>query len=325
MELIWYCFIFILSLIFTLKRELIRNKNLFQSIVLLFYLVTSILVRNTNLDNDISHYADAMESISLGLFYIKEPIVWFGQAFLFRVLQEPITVFIVTDMILFILMLTAFNLLRVPQYIYFSIFLYFPFFAGFQNVYRQFAAVIIFIFSLSLLARFRKFKQVAVFSSVLAHNVAGLFIYLIFYKSKSRLVRAASFMFIPVLPIIIYFAAASKSTSSTGLSLEWIYVLAFIFTLVFVLIFHGFFVNSKNKDILIMLLYFAYLSMSSAILLESAQAERVGIFALLLFYVFFSKYLEAVFKQKIFVRIMYVTITSWLIFTFSSMQVMLVQ
>lgn len=148
----------------------------------------------------------------------------------------------------------ALNLIKVSQYVYFS------FFAGFQNVYRQLASEILFLLALSILLKLRKIPKILSLLSILAHNVAALYMFLILFWSKIKIFKILSLLFLIFLPLFIYVASSSKSSSSAGLNLEWIYVFLFFSSILLVLLVNNFLINEKNKNIIVFNLYINYIS-----------------------------------------------------------------
>ncbi|MFP3354170.1 hypothetical protein R0K04_22720, partial [Pseudoalteromonas sp. SIMBA_153] len=85
----------------------------------------SFVIRYTAFDDDINTYADAMSSSSLAFYYLREPVVWIGQRFLFDLIGSQALVFIIFDFIALILLYKAFANYDLPQYAFFSILCFF--------------------------------------------------------------------------------------------------------------------------------------------------------------------------------------------------------
>ena len=156
MELIYYLFILIIALIFSIKKELIQNKNIFFILWISLYILLSIIIR-INLSEksgDIYSYSLAMEDGKFlitpsNFYYLKEPIVWYGQRILYAIVQSSKLVFFISDLLIGIVLFSALKIFKLPQYIYFSILLFFPFITGMQNIYRQFYSSIFFLYTLA--------------------------------------------------------------------------------------------------------------------------------------------------------------------------------
>ena len=114
MELFCYLGIMSLSLIFSLKRDVISSPYAFFVFWITAYTSLILVVRNT-FDADINSYTAAMSGSSLSIYYLKEPVVWLGQRYLFSWLQNPFFVFVISDLLAGLSLFCAFKNFNLPQ------------------------------------------------------------------------------------------------------------------------------------------------------------------------------------------------------------------
>ena len=87
MEIFFYFFLVVLAVIsnfFHIYRFSFSSFFIFFTPCIFIY---SFAVRSFGFDVDIEDYASAMAYNSLSLYYLKEPVVWFTQRFLFYYLN----------------------------------------------------------------------------------------------------------------------------------------------------------------------------------------------------------------------------------------------
>jgi len=97
MELVGYLGIAFLSIIYSFKRVVISSSYVFFIFWATSYISLILIVRST-FDSDINTYAAAMSQSNLSIYYLKEPVVWLGQRYLFSWLQNSFFVFIISDL-----------------------------------------------------------------------------------------------------------------------------------------------------------------------------------------------------------------------------------
>ena len=303
MELFYYLLVVLFGILFSLKKSLIKNSTVFFVVWFLVYFALVIIVRN-KFDVDINTYANLMSSSSLSIYYLKEPVVWLGQRYVFGLTQDAFTVFVIYDVILGVLLYKALINFNVPQYVFFSILVFFPFVLGMQNVYRQWVASILFLYSFSFIWNERVyFKAYSFFAlSFLAHNVAAVFLPLLLVRKRKafgKLFWLLSF----VVPFIgIYLGAATKSSSDTGFDLSAAYlILLFFFICLVLLLDKGVFRIIRNFEYRLLLSLFV-LSTSATLLLSSTGGERVSMFSLMIAYPILANLFEERFRQKVLIR-----------------------
>ena len=321
MEFAYYFFVFVVGLLFTTRRDLIGIPSVFSMLWFLFYFVLSLVVRTTY-DFDMKNYAAAMEYSSLGLYYIKEPIVWLGQRYLFNVFENTYIVFVIFDILSGIILFSALRRLQTPQYVYFAILLFFPFVLGMQNVYRQWLASIIFLYAFSFL--FSKKSQwkayLAFLVAVLSHNVAAIFLPILFINHPNLRGRLLYFLALFVSFLGIYIGSSTKSSASTGQNLTAAYLaLLLIFLFLYLVLDRGL-IKSASMLGYNLLLGIIIITAFSSIILSSAGSERVAMFALTAFFPVLANKLEDRLKHRVLARACYLFFGFFPIFLFGTRQ-----
>ena len=318
MELFYYIFVSSFGVLFSLEKSPIKNSAVFFAIWFLVYLVLVIIVRN-KFDADINTYANSMSYLSISLYYLKEPVVWFGQRYVFGLTQDAFTVFVIYDVIFGVLLYKALRNLNVPQYVFFSTLVFFPFVLGMQNVYRQWIASILFLYSFSLIWNERNsFRAYSFFAfSFLAHNIAAVFFPLLLVRKRKafgKLIWPLSFV---VSFIGIYLGSSSKSSANTGADLSTAYlILLFFFICLVLLLDKGVIRIIRNFEYRLLLSLFV-LSLSATLLLSSTGGERVSMFSLMIAYPILANLFEERFRQKVLIRVSFTVMGFTPMFLFS--------
>jgi hypothetical protein len=321
LELLYYFFLLGVSYFFALKRVLFEHAGVFFSVWALLFLGLSLVVR-AEYDVDINNYADAMSFSGFSIYFLKEPVVWLGQRYLFYLTESTYTTFIVYDMLGGILLFTAFRRMSVPQYAYFAVLLFFPFVLGMQNVYRQWFSSLFFLSAFSLvLVSSSQVKRFLAFSlSVLSHNVAAVFLP-IFFTMRSRFSERL-FWFLSFLVAFfgIYYGASTKSSADTGANMTAAYLLLlFAILLLFVMmdrgLVRGFAIGQYR-----VLLTLMGVGVFAALVLAGAGSERVMMFALMILFPVISVKLEDRLRYRVFARVLFISFGFFPIFLFGTRQ-----
>ncbi|QZN91420.1 EpsG family protein [Idiomarina abyssalis] len=302
MELVLYFFLAFLSLLFSLKEKIIPSERVFGLLYFVVSLVMSVVIRFRNFDVDIQTYADAMLSSSFSFYYLREPVVWIGQRYLYQILGSQEAVFILFDLIALGVLYKAFKNYRLPQYAFFSFLCFFPFILGIQNVYRQWYSVIFVLYAFSMSHENLSERYFSFLLAGLSHNVAGLFSAPFFLMSKRIWEKILGVVFVFLTPIAVLLSADTKSSASTGQNL----VLAYLFLIALI---SGVMVIASRLKVrqheikgYIILLFSIYSVVTTSLLLTSTGAERTAMFALMLLYPHLILSLEWHFKQSSILR-----------------------
>ena len=284
------------SIILSGKRENSFKHKYFISFWFVIYVFVVVVIRQ-KFDADIENYAEYMKLDSLSIYYIKEPIVWLGQRFVYDFLASSYLVFLVFDIVIGIVMFVALRAHNLPYYAYFSFLIYFPVILSMQNIYRQFYAEIFFLLCMSYLNSKRKLgKSVFAFiTAVLSHNSAAIFLpyYTNYFNGFAKKV-IFHILFVSIAIIGVYFGSGTKSNATTGVRLEIIYVLFFFFTLVIFILSKKLFIKLSELDNYLFLLSTCLVLLTSLNFLSSTSVERLGLFAMIACYPMIVLKLEAI-------------------------------
>lgn len=329
MELSFYFIILLIGIFFSLNQFLIKKERYFFLIWFSIFFSLSLIVRE-NLLGDIGTYARAMDNPEYKIhaseiYYLKEPIVWFGQRFLYSIFQNPKLVFISTDISMGLILYFTLRNLKVPQYIYFAILIFFPFITGMQNIYRQWVSNIFFLYSFSLTWD-SKINPKAFFSyilSILSHNVSSIF-FPIFFIQKKRIYDNIFWIFTLFMSILgLYIGADINTPIESGADLSMAYIfLIFSFCLFLIILDNNIIKKLKFKEYKLIISLFA-ISIFSFIFIGSVATERISMFSLLIIYPTLSKIIEERIKQKFFLRISYMILGMVPIIIFPSTRIIL--
>lgn len=304
MELIFYIATVFLSLIFSIRKKLIKGRYIFFSLFLFWVILNSVIVRTSGFDTDITNYSRAMSESSFSVYYLREPVVWIGQRLAYSILGNEVLVFIIFDIIAFLMLYQAFKNFSLPQYAFFSILCFFPFILGIQNVYRQWFSVVFILLSFSYLNRSFIKRYLYFLGAGLAHNVAGLFLAPFLIASNKIAEKAFGFIYLLIMPLIISFASDTKSSANTGQNLVVAYLALLFLVAVFVIASSRFKIKLYEKSRYIILATSVYSVLLSALILTSTGSERTAMYCLILYYPYLVLVIEEKFKQSVFLRIL---------------------
>ena len=189
MELISFIFLIFIGAL-TLISE---NKYVLNFIYLPYLFLFMIIVRHSGFDTDIAQYINLLKQLQISeihqtLYYFKEFMFWYPLSLLYLIFKDPKTAFIILDAVwIFILFRTAKQNVNSKNN-RFSVGLLvvlsssFPFFLGYENVYRQLLATVFALYSYSLL-NFRYRKSILFFVlAIFMHNSALILLPLFLVK-----------------------------------------------------------------------------------------------------------------------------------------------
>lgn len=300
MELFIYCLGIVLSILFAYINS--SYNNLFKR-ALWFYSAILILIVRLNPQADIINYNSAMSSSLLSFYYLREPVSWISMRLIYLITKSSYWTFVIIDLILFYVLFKSLRKFQIPSYGFFSILSFFPFILGFQNVYRQFIAVVLMLYVVSLIFSGSHKRWFFWILALGAHNVAGVFGLINFFNLKNRFAKFFYFLSLLGVPFVFFIASSSKSSAETGSDLSLIYVALQVFIFVSVIYASKFKITKQNSFQLILLFSFLWLSLISSIVLSSAISERISMFGLILFYPFVLKKIDECFTPVFLARL----------------------
>ena len=159
MEFLIYVLIYCAALVFAVRPS-IGGKLIFPIVWMacLFSLVVSMRLENLESGSDIGAYIMNMQIEGIIIpYHWREFIWWLGSRYLYQAVGNASIVFIIYDIFLIIATYLSIDLIRKTffpetnpwtlRYLYFGIFLFFPFPLGMHNTYRSILALTIFLFA----------------------------------------------------------------------------------------------------------------------------------------------------------------------------------
>ena len=313
----FYSVLLIISAFFMVKRKTINSNNLFFCFFIITFAAMSAIMRLTP-EGDFTSYTNALRMNSFIFYYIREPVVWLGQRYLFSILQSTYWTFVIFDVMIALVLYKALKRVDLPQYAYYSFLAFFPFVMGFNNVYRQWVAAVFFLYAFTLIRDRSSWGWLWYILSILAHNVAGVFVPLLFVDYKSSFKKIVFIFLLLSTPALISFGGSSKASTETGASLE----LAYLTLLFAIFIFYAAsdklkikFSDIKNYKSLWVVFYISGLA---TLMLSSGIAERVSMFSLMLIYPYIALKIETNFKKPYLMRLIFAVSGLLPLFLFSS-------
>jgi hypothetical protein len=262
LELIFFIYLIILGclVLFTESKQLL--KYVYVPSIFIFL----IIVRLSGYDVDIQHYADAMLFNSDSIYYVKEFIFWYSQRYLYLFLQNDLLVFFIMDIFwIYIIIQISNNLdndrnMRLKGGFIIILISSFPFFFGYENIYRQFFGTIFVLWSYSYIDRDRK-KAILIFLiSIFIHNIMILLLPILIMKAsiKKKYKLSISLLITMIFILLLDYMSKFKSGHATGEDLSIVYLIMFLIILYLFIIKLKFNINTlilKFPSLLITIFY----------------------------------------------------------------------
>lgn len=281
MELALYSLVAMMGLIFSVRQYLLRSDFWFFCLWTIIFVSLSLVVR-MEYDADLVTYEAAMSLNLQSIYYWREPLVWIGQRYLFRLTESSYFTFFIYDIAAGLSVFLALRKLGAPQYFYFSILLFFPFILGMQNIYRQWISSIFFLlaFSYSVSGESRV-KTIFFFLLAFAsHNLAAVFLPILFLRTATMAGKFGWLFLLMISVLGVYYASDTKSSANTGADLSLVYLfLILLLPVVYAVLDRGR-VNRADYALYRLLISILIIAASSVAFLSSSGAERVVMFAL---------------------------------------------
>ena len=328
MELIAYSLLYLIMIFFIFFPGIIKEKYFFI-FWLIIVITLSFIIRSTigegAVQTDIEGYVISMQEDTVEhIYFLREFIFWFGSRYLFNILEDATSVFVVLDIIFYLFLYKGISLNKEIftsnikteniRYIFFGILLFFPFVLGMHNVYRQVMATAIFMTTIGYFSNSEFKKSFLTFLlAFFVHNSIVIFIGSIFVFSKKNIYKI--FAFVSTISGLIgssivislssgWFTRATAELS-IGNNIAYLY-LGILLAIITIVIFFERFNKEKKFNPLIYFFIILFMIYSySAFTLTSQAAERVVLYALGLMFPFLAFYCEDRFKPKILIRLIF--------------------
>jgi len=247
MELTAFIILFVLGILTILSE----NKDVLKFIYIPFLILFMIIVRlnafvYNSFELDILTYAIEMKAGSLDIYYLREFVFWLGIRVIYFITNSDLVTFILLDIFWIHLLFKSSSIKdyeKLNNGLVIILATSFPFFFGYQNIYRQFYAIIILLLSYSFLEKRKSYSWILFIVSIFIHNLS-LFVFPFFvakgftkFNNIDRLVLSSSISIIYI--IMLPYLLSLKAFGSTGFDVSILYfILFFIGFLLFLLKFH---------------------------------------------------------------------------------------
>ena len=340
MELAAYIFLYLLTTTFAIFPKILKEKNFF---IFWFVVVigTSIIIRSTigEMDGDIEAYVTIMSTFNWNWTpnLIREFIFWSSVQFLYSIFNNGIVVFVILDFILFALLYLGFNLNKKrffpnidnfnTRYIFFGLFLFFPYVVGMHSLYRQLFATALFICAIGYTTNQKLFKSfIFLVISIFVHNLTAVFSPLLLFMTNKLKYKSLSVVVLFIMPSALFFSENTNNEYIVrhdiyyGATLTYTFLFFLYFIVIAVLILNIFKTpNRKNKhgtfSVYLLIVAIIY-GISFYSLNSSLSIERFAIFIFSLIFPLIAYYIEDRFSDKIITRLVYFNIAILPIFIF---------
>lgn len=298
-----------------------KNHSVFYYLSLMILFIWSIITRNFNIQADIVTYMEVMRfdiRYYMDFYYLREPIYWFSSKILYDVMGDSVIVFILLDFIIFSLFVFICYKTKIRPYFIILFMIFFPNLMGFLNVYRQFFATVFLFTSFLYIEYYPVRSKLLYLSAALSHNLAGIFLPIIFLKKK--FIQPAFLITCTTsIPLMIFFSN-TKSVETTGETSPFLFLIFILILLIFFLLANKLKINNENIKLVYLNGYCAAIGLFASVFLENAPAKRVSMVALvfLLYSVYWVIEKKSEHKSKLIYRTLFIIISLSPTFIFSS-------
>ena len=289
LELFFYIILCYFTLTFAYKESKFSSIEppLRKILAFIIGVIWFVIVRLSGFDIDINTYVEYLDDniqlllIMDSFYFLREFIFWGSFMGGYIILQDKILILLLIDtIVLYFLIKTIINF-RLPFYSFFLLLCFFPNLMGYENVYRQYIATILTLYSVShayknsFFSRTNEFKSyIFIIIAGFCHNVAFLFFPLLFFlKERVKFGIFLSLVIYMALPIL----SSSKSEGETGdVPVEYFLAVTILLYIIYLMI------NSfKLLKVNIYILSFIFILITeSIIVLTGVASKRIIMFAL---------------------------------------------
>ena len=235
-EILFFSLLLFLGIV-TIVSE---NRDILRYIYIQFSILFILIMRLNGFEwggyqKDMITYSIEMKSVSLGFYYLREFVFWFGLRFAYFITNSEMFSIILLDFVWIYYLLRTININeynKLGRGLIVVLLTSFPFLFGYQNIYRQFYATIILLYSYSILDS-RPVKSFWIFLiSIFIHNLT-VFMLPVFLIRRcyrfgvgDRLLISSfiSFLFVVSLPLLLFL----KSSAVTEFDFSLLYLLIFL-------------------------------------------------------------------------------------------------
>ena len=273
--------------------------------------------------SDIDTYIMNMSLEGHIIFYHwREFVWWVGSRYLYQATGDAVIVFIIYDFFLILATYFSIDLIRKTffpevnpwslRYLYFGIFLFFPFPLGMHNTYRQILALAVFLFAFGT-AKEKAGRSIFIFLlAFFIHNAVVLLAPVFLLVVNNYKFQKLAFISLVFMALGLAVVASMpdlwivKSVGAEiGQNIAYIYQVVLLCIFSFLLVF-----ESKNKFqsnwlFLRVMGFLVATYISCFVILDSQTLERVFFMVLVVIFPIFGAYFESRFKPKPVIRLAY--------------------
>lgn len=326
MEYATYVLIYFFTLYFIINPT-IHNKKYFFILWISISVMLSIIIRSKTdptADTDLGHYARIMMADEIPFVFYREFVFNLGSRFLYKIIGDVKSVFILLDFITYILLFNGLLLIRRGffsnvkryniYYVFFGILLFFPYVMGIHNILRQLIAVVFIMNAFGYIGNKKYLRGLTVFFiSFFIHNAMFYFLPVLLLtmgKPMAKKLSVISLLFIVFFNSYIttssnelLYRAFKLDEEGHNIILLYSYSLYGILLFLTIMEMHYKKVRKLLLVWIVLILNIIYLSALSSF--SSGMAQRVAFLVLLFLYPILAFYIELVFKQKMLLRIVF--------------------
>ena len=243
MEFIAFCFLSLLGVITLIFESNSFLKYIYIPATFIFLIIVRLQAFHFNgFEIDIGTYAIEMQgSLFLNhVYYLREFIFWFTIRLVYLLTESTFFAFIILDFLWITLLVKITKKLKsnnLGKGVIVVLMTSFPFFFGYENIYRQFFATIIMLYAYSCI-KYNCFRSIALFIiSVFTHNimifVLPVFVIKRFYKFNLQDRSIISLLISLSYVLLIPFFLNLKSFDTTQVDLSLLYLVLFLSLMIF--------------------------------------------------------------------------------------------
>jgi len=279
-------------------------------------------------DSDIANYASFMQVDEIPFFFYREFIFFFGSKYLYDLIGNAISVFVVIDFIFYILLFNGIVLIREGfflkvkshyiNYFYFAILIFFPFVLGAHTTLRQLFATVLFINTFGYIGNKKYLKGIIIFLiSIFVHNSMLYFLPILLFTIRKPITKTLSVIMLLLIVLINSNITTISSellirdytTNVEGYKITLMYIYSLLSILLFVVmmeVLHRKVTKIFFSWIVLMLLIIYFSAVSS---FSSGISQRVAFLVYSFLFPILAFYIETIFKQKKLTRIIFLHIS----------------
>lgn len=288
-----------------------NHQKVYNIVLFVLIFIYFLIVRNYPHDDMHAYRSEIttpIELMMINIYFIREFLFWGTSSVLYSLVHSELFVFLLLDIVgLIVVFLTRRNF-KLPTYYIPLFYLSFPGIMGAQNIYRQFLASIFFLAAMSYLyVNDKKTGCIFLLIAPFLHNSVAVFFPILILISDVK--NAKFWFFVSCIGMILLLPqmVSSKSNSSTGLDLIYLYVLVVLLSFLLFYITQRI-VGHKNLLIRRISFFLFILTVAASILMGGAQSERIGITSIQILIPFIILLIESHYKPRVLGRLILILI-----------------